>query len=37
MLESQLATVWGEPEHEVRDDYAQIATSAGCPGYDAED
>jgi hypothetical protein len=36
-LESQLATVEGELEHEVRDHYAEITTSANCPGYDAED
>lgn len=41
VLEQQLATVEGElrPEvvQEVRDDYAEIATSANCPGYDEED
>ena len=37
----QLAGVEGElqPEvpQEVRDDHAEIATDANCPGYDAED
>ncbi len=41
LLEQQLAGVEGEiqPEvaQEVRDDYAEIATDANCPGYDAED
>jgi hypothetical protein len=41
ILEAQFATVEGElqPEvaREVRDDYTEIATSANCPGYDAED
>jgi hypothetical protein len=41
ILEAQYATVEGElqPEvaREVRDDYAEIATSANFPGYDAED
>lgn len=41
VLERQLTTVEGELEpevaQEVRDDYAEIATSANCPGYDAED
>ena len=39
MLEAELTMVEGEPEvvREVRDDYAEIATSAGCPGYHAED
>jgi hypothetical protein len=34
-----LAIVEGEPEvaRKVRGNYAEIATSAGCPGYDAED
>jgi hypothetical protein len=36
-LESQLATVGGGLEHKVRDDFAEITTSANCPGYDAED
>lgn len=41
VLERQLTTVEGELEpevaQEVRDDYAEIATSANCPGYDEED
>lgn len=41
VLEEQLDTVSGElepqVEQEVRDDYAEIATDANCPGYDAED
>ncbi len=37
MLEAELTMVEGEVAQEVREDYAQIATSAGCPGYDAED
>ncbi len=41
LLEQQLAGVEEElqPEvaQEVRDDYAQIATDANCPGYDAQD
>jgi hypothetical protein len=41
VLEAQLTTVEGELEaeaaQEVRDDYAEITTSANCPGYDAED
>jgi len=41
MLEAQLATVESELEPEVaqelRDDYAEIATSANCPGNDEED
>ena len=41
VLEQQLAGVEGElqPEvaQEVRDDYAEIATEANCPGYDEDD
>ncbi len=40
VLENRLATVEGELEpevaQEVRDDHAEIAISASCPGYDAE-
>ena len=37
--EGQLAMIEGEPEvaQEVRDDYAEIATDANCPGYDEAD
>jgi hypothetical protein len=41
VLKAQLATAEGELEpevaQEVRDDYAEIATSANCLGYDTED
>jgi hypothetical protein len=40
VLEARLATVESELEsevaQEVREDYAEIATGANCPGYDAE-
>ena len=41
VLEQQLAGVEGELQPEVaqeaRDDYAEIATDANCPGYDEDD
>lgn len=41
VLENQLGSVEGDlqPEvaQEVRDDYAEIATAANCPGYDEAD
>ncbi len=41
LLEQQLAGVEGEVQsevaQEVRGDYAEIATDANCPDYDAED
>ncbi len=41
LLEQQLDSVAGqltpEVEQEVRDDYAEIATEANCPGYNSSD